>query len=110
MEKNILNDYKENHKIDLKHIEEKVTKLRVLSHPVRFAIMVLLIKNKKMTVTDIFNELSMQQAAVSNHLKLMKTNGILYAERDGQNIFYAVNNHELRTLFECLKLSFYDES
>jgi len=110
MEKNILNDYRVNHKIDLKHIEEKVAKLKILMHPVRFAIMVLLIKNKKMSVTDIYNELSMQQAAISNHLKLMKTNGILCSERDVQNIFYTVNNNELKTLFECLKLSFYDES
>lgn len=110
MKKNILDDYKVNHKIDLKHIEEQVAKLKILMHPVRFAIMVLLIKNKKMSVTDIYNELSMQQAAISNHLKLLKTNGILRSERDGQNIFYEVNNNELRTLFECVKLSLYDES
>ncbi|HNW71091.1 MAG TPA: metalloregulator ArsR/SmtB family transcription factor [Bacteroidales bacterium] len=109
MEINILKNYKENHKIDLKHIEEHVTKLKIVMHPVRYAIMVILVKNKKMTVSEIHSELSMQQAAVSNHLKLMKTNGILCSERDGQNIFYEINNNELRKLFECLTLRFDNE-
>jgi ArsR family transcriptional regulator, virulence genes transcriptional regulator len=109
MEKNILDGYTENHKIDFKQIEEHLSKLKVLMHPVRFAIMVLLVKNKKMPVTDIYKALSIQQAAVSNHLKLMKTNNILSAERDGQNIFYSVNDKMLKSLFECLKLGFNDE-
>lgn len=109
MEKNILNDYTVNNKIDFKLIEEHIAKLKVLMHPVRFAIMVLLVKNKKMSVTDIYKELSIQQAAVSNHLKLMKTNSIVCSERDGQNIFYSVNDKALKTLFECVKLGINDE-
>ena len=110
MEKNILNNYKVNHKIDLNYIEEQAAKLKILMHPVRFAIIMLLIKNGKMTVTDIYQELSMQQAAVSNHLKLMKTNCVLCSERDGQNIFYTVNNEVLKALFEFVKLNFYDKN
>jgi len=109
MEKNILNDYTENHKFDFKQIEEHISKLKVLMHPVRFAIMVILVKNKKMTVTDIYKALSIQQAAVSNHLKLMKTNRILCSEREGQNIFYSVNDKALKSLFECIKLGINDE-
>jgi len=109
MVKNILNNYTENHKLDFKQIEEHVAKLKILMHPVRFAIMVILVKNKKMNVTEIYRELSVQQAAVSNHLKLMKTNDILCSEREGKNTFYSVNDEALKRVFECVKLGINDE-
>jgi len=109
MENNILDDYSTNHTFDFKLINEQIDKLKVVAHPVRFAILVLLVKNKKMTVTEIYRELSIHQAAVSNHLKLMKDSGILYSERCGQNTFYSVNDDTLLTLYECLKLGTKDK-
>ena len=110
MENNILNDYLENDKIDFKKINVHINQLKVFMHPVRYAIMLLLIKHKKMTVTDIYRELSIQQAAVSNHLKLMKDSGILYSERCGINILYSVNDQALKTLYESTKLDFIDKN
>ncbi|HQI71050.1 MAG TPA: metalloregulator ArsR/SmtB family transcription factor [Bacteroidales bacterium] len=109
MEKNILNDYLENDKIDFKKINVHINKLKVFMHPVRYAIMLLLIKYKKMTVTDLYEKLSMKQAPVSNHLKLMKDNKILLTKRDGQKIYYSVNEKIVKTLFECMRLTIEDE-
>jgi len=110
MENNILNDYTTNHKFDFKQINEHIDKLKVVAHPVRFAILVLLVKNKKMTVTDIYRELSIQQAAVSNHLKLMKDTSILFSERCGINTFYSVNDQALKTLYKSIKFGYLDEN
>jgi len=110
MKNNILNDYTTNHKFDFKQINEHIDKLKVLAHPVRFAILVLLVKNKKMSVTDIYEELSIQQATISNQLKLMRNSSILFSERCGINIFYSVNDQALNTLFECMNLFITDEN
>lgn len=109
MEKNILIDYSQNHKLDFKKIQVHVDKLKVFMHPVRYAIMVLLVNNNNMTVTDIYKKLSMKQAPVSNHLKLMKDSQILLAKRDGKKIYYSVNDKVVKTLFECVKLGNNDE-
>jgi len=107
--KEYLNDYSKNHKLDFKKIQQQIDKLKALMHPVRYAIVVLLVEHKKMTVTDIYDKLSMKQAAVSNHLRLMKDSRILLAKRDGKKIYYSVNDKVVKALFECLKLSFNDE-
>lgn len=104
MEKNILDEYSQNHKLDFKKIQVHIDKLKVIMHPVRFAIMVLLVNNKKMMVTDIYQMLSMKQAIVSNHLKLMKDSKMLLAKREGKKIYYSVNDKVVKALFECMKL------
>ena len=109
MEKNILNGYLENDKIDFKKINVHINQLKVFMHPARYAIMLLLIKNKKMTVTDLFEKLSMKQAPVSNQLKLMKDSKILLTKRDGKKIYYSVNEKLVKTLFECMRLTIKDE-
>ncbi len=109
MEKNILNDYLENDKIDFKKINVHINQLKVFMHPVRYAIMLLLIKHKKMTVTDLYEKLSMKQAPVSNQLKLMKDSKILLTKRDGKKIYYSVNEKLVKTLFECMRLTIKDE-
>jgi len=109
MEKNILDEYSQNHKLDFKKIQVHVDKLKVFMHPVRFAIMVLLVNHNNMTVTDIYKNLSMKQAPVSNHLKLMKDSRILLAKRDGKKIYYSINDKVIKALFECMKLDINQE-
>lgn len=104
MTKNFKDSYVINHKINYKMLEEPVNQLKVLAHPVRFAIVIILSSNRKMTVTDIFEELSLQQAATSNHLKLMKTINILNSHRVGKNTYYSVNKEAMTRLYSVLKL------
>jgi len=78
-------------------------------HPIRYAIILMLVKNKKMTVTHIYNKLLLQQPTISNHLKLMKDYGILITKRDGKNVYYSVNNKMVKKLFETMRIDINDE-
>jgi len=98
--------YKKTHKINLKLVEENVNKMKVLAHPVRYSIIAILTINKKMTVTEIYEELGLHQAAVSNHLKLLHTNHMLISKKSGKNIYYSVNKKTFEKMGKVLIFDF----
>ena len=67
--------------------------IRVLGHPARIEILILLQKNpnRKMTVTQIQEELSLTQPETSRHLSVLKVNSVLYCEKEGANSYYFIN-------------------
>jgi len=102
----MLEHYKTKGKIDLNKFAPFIEQLKVISHPIRFAIIVMLTNNKKMTVTEIYEELHLQQAAASNHLKLLKANKIIVCKRNGKNSYYAVNEKTMGKLATTLDLGY----
>ncbi len=103
MNRNLKNNYLVTRKINNKLLEELIIQLKVLAHPVRFSILIILSSNHKMTVTEIHEELSLQQAATSNHLKLMKSSNILNSHKIGKNTYYSVNNETMNKLDRILR-------
>jgi len=103
----MLNHYKKTGKIDVNKFLPFIEQLKVISHPVRFAILVMLTHNKKMTVTQIYEELHLQQAAVSNHLKLLKANKMIVSKRNGKNSYYYINEKVFTKLSNTLSLGYY---
>ena len=75
-----------------------------MAHPIRLAILIMITSKKEMTVTEIYEALSLQQAAVSNHLKMMKIHDMLYSRRDGKNTYYYVNIKSMKDLYTLLSL------
>ncbi|HNW89401.1 MAG TPA: metalloregulator ArsR/SmtB family transcription factor [Bacteroidales bacterium] len=91
-------------RINTKILEEIINQLKVLAHPVRYSIVIILASNHKMTVTEIHEELSLQQAATSNHLKLMKSSNILNSHKVGKNTYYSVNKETMDKLYCVLQI------
>lgn len=50
-----------------------------------------MLKDQKMTASDIANHFNMSQASVSQHLKILRFNELVYTERQGKYIFYHLN-------------------
>ncbi|MBP8041614.1 MAG: helix-turn-helix transcriptional regulator [Bacteroidales bacterium] len=102
----MLNHYKKTGKIDVNKFLPFIEQLKVISHPVRFGIIVMLTHNKKMTVSQIHSELRLQQAAASNHLKLLKASKLILCKRIGKNSFYFVNEKTFIKMAKTLSLDF----
>jgi len=66
--------------------------LKVLGHPIRISIVVLLEESKRMSVTEIFKALRINQAIASHHLNTLKNKRVLSSERVGKNTYYYVSN------------------
>jgi DNA-binding transcriptional ArsR family regulator len=77
--------------------DEKVTLrkallvLRAVNHKLRQQIIALLEENEKMTVTDLYIKLRLEQSVASQHLAILRRAGVVATERQGKFIYYRVD-------------------
>lgn len=50
-----------------------------------------MLRDKKMTASEIAHYFNMSQASVSQHLKILRFNDLVYTERQGKYIYYHLN-------------------
>lgn len=58
------------------------------------------IAEKEMCVNDIAETVEMTKSAVSHQLKLLKTEGLVKARREGKNIFYSLDDQHVVDIIE----------
>lgn len=88
--------------LDLQKLEMAASKLRAMAHPMRIAIIDLLTENKKLTVTQIYEHLNIEQASASHHLNILKNKGLLDSKRDGKMIYYSLKMQVLANVIDCI--------
>ncbi len=88
--------------IDINKLEMAASKLRAIAHPMRIAIIDLLNESPKLSVTEIYKKLGIEQASASHHLNILKNKGVLISKRDGKKIFYSLKNISLTEIIECI--------
>ena len=88
--------------ISLEKLELAASKLRAISHPMRIAIIDLLSQKPKMSVTEIYRELDIEQATASHHLNILKSRNILLSKRKGKKIYYSLRSRTLTDIIECI--------
>ena len=64
--------------------------LKVLGHPARIAILQYIINQKTCICNDLVDELGLAQATISQHLKELKTMGIIQGSIDGKSVCYCI--------------------
>lgn len=87
---------------------------KVLGHPARIAILEYLIRQKTCICGDLVDVLPLAQATVSQHLKELKTAGLIKGEIEGTSVCYCINQpvwEETReTLLSLFNLPMSDNS
>ncbi|MEN9697506.1 MAG: hypothetical protein RLZ56_927 [Bacteroidota bacterium] len=78
-------------KVDLLHSKKAAMILRALNHKLRQQIVKLIDEQKKMTVTEIYVKLRLEQSVASQHLAILRRAGIVVTTREGKFIFYSVD-------------------
>jgi ArsR family transcriptional regulator len=71
---------------------------KALGHPARIAIVEYLLKVNECICGDIVNELPLAQATVSQHLKELKSAGIIKGNIEGNSICYCINEKAIEKL------------
>jgi len=64
---------------------------KALGHPARIAIIEYLLRAKSCICGEIVNELPLAQPTISQHLKELKSAGIIQGSIDGKSICYCLN-------------------
>ncbi len=77
---------------------EIATLTKAIAHPARVAILEYLLKVDTCICSDIVNELPLAQPTVSQHLKELKTAGIIKGNIEGNAICYCIEEKALATL------------
>lgn len=67
---------------------------KALAHPARVAILRLLIQKKACICGDIVDELPLSQSTVSQHLKELKTAGLIKGDIEGARVCYCIDERE----------------
>ncbi len=78
-------------KLDFLHLKKAALVLRAMNHKLRQQMIKLLDENEKMTVTEIYVKLRLEQSVASQHLAILRRAGIVITQRDGKFIFYSIN-------------------
>lgn len=81
--------------VDLEEIKKAGTVLRSLNHKLRQDILNLVYTSKEIKVTDIYQKLRIEQSQASAFLALLRRAGVVKTRRDGQVIYYSVNESRL---------------
>ena len=75
--------------------------LKALAHPYRLLIICQLI-DKERSVGELAGLLKIRDSTVSQHLALLRKDGLVEARRDGQTVWYSIGSQPARQLVETL--------
>jgi DNA-binding transcriptional ArsR family regulator len=77
--------------VDYHSLKKAALVLRALNHKLRQQLLKLIEEEKKITVTEIYVRLRLEQSVASQHLAILRKAGIVITQRDGKFIYYSVN-------------------
>jgi ArsR family transcriptional regulator, virulence genes transcriptional regulator len=83
------------------HAEDAARLLKALANERRLMILCLLVDGE-MCVGDINARVGLSQSALSQHLALLREDGLVRTRREGQTIYYAIEDGPARRIIEAL--------
>ena len=89
--------------VDYHALKKAALVLRALNHKLRQQLLKLIEDEKKITVTEIYVRLRLEQSVASQHLAILRKAGIVNTERDGKFIFYTVNYKRIDEISQFVK-------
>jgi len=89
-------------KIDFLQVKKSSLILRALNHKLRQHILKLLEEQSKLTVTEIYVQLRLEQSVASQHLAILRRAGIVKTDREGKFIYYGLNHQRISEINRCV--------
>ncbi len=84
--------------IDYYNVKKAALILRAVNHKLRQQLIKLIDEEKRITVTEIYVRLRLEQSVASQHLAILRKAGIVATEREGKFIYYLVNYKRLEEI------------
>lgn len=90
-------------KIDFYQVKKAALILRAINHKLRQQLLKLIHDEKRLTVTEIYVKLRLEQSVASQHLAILRKAGFVTTEREGKFIYYRVNHQRLLDVGSAVK-------
>ncbi len=87
---------------DMKRATWSAEMIKALSHPIRLQIVALLCSASE-HVSGIAKRLELKQSIVSQHLRILRMNGLVEGKRQDGFAYYSLAEAQLRELIRCLE-------
>ncbi len=88
--------------LDYTELRKAVLVLRAVNHKLRQKMVEMISEQKRMTVTEIYVKLRLEQSVASQHLAILRRAGVVITERDGKFIFYSVDHSRVGHISEIV--------
>ncbi|MBR5336357.1 MAG: winged helix-turn-helix transcriptional regulator [Lachnospiraceae bacterium] len=85
--------------MDDREYEALADLFKIFSNSTRLQILHALVEGEK-SVTDICEEVGMQQSAISHQLSLLKQNRLVKTRREGKSIYYSLLDSHILTIIK----------
>ena len=89
--------------INYHNIKKATLVLRALNHKLREQVIKIIYENKRLTVTELYVKLRLEQSVASQHLAILRKAGIVSTQREGKFIFYTINSSRIEAINEFVK-------
>lgn len=89
--------------IDYHNVKKAALVLRALNHKLRQQVIKTIHENKRLTVTELYVKLRLEQSVASQHLAILRKAGIVTTKRDGKFIFYTINFSRIEAINQFVK-------
>lgn len=84
-------------------LRKAVLVLRAVNHKLRQSIIQTLEENKKLTVTEIYVKLRLEQSVASQHLAILRRAGVVITDRDGKFIYYSLSHERIAEISQLVE-------
>jgi ArsR family transcriptional regulator len=88
--------------VEYEQIENLANLLKSISHPIRLKILCLL-QDRELTVGDIRNEVKTSHANVSQHLNILRNQGIIDFRKDSNFIYNRIADNRVTELIKSMR-------
>ena len=92
---NTLTDKGNTVRVDLLTTRKAALVLRALNNKLRQQILKMIDEHEKITVTELYQKLFLEQSVASQHLAILRKAGFVKTSRKGKFIYYSVNTSRL---------------
>ena len=84
--------------VDLIGVKKAALVLRAINHKLRQQIMKIIDDKEKITVTELYMTLRLEQSVASQHLAILRKAGFVNTTRQGKYIYYTINGSRIKEL------------
>lgn len=77
--------------------------LRALAHPLRLKILQFIDQNDTINVNKIYNTLKLEQSITSQHLRILRSAGLVDTEKEGKFRHYTINYDRIQTVLSAIR-------